>query len=73
MYTIKNGKVRYVDNIHVVKDNILKDVENVYSVVKGKLVLIWTSIRDLIAGVFTQGFWQNEESWNNEDAWKNEP
>lgn len=73
MYAIKEGKSKSVENIYAVKDGVAKTIKNVYSVVKGKAVLIWTAIKDAIAGVFSQGFWQNDEGWNNEDLWKNEP
>jgi hypothetical protein len=73
MYAIKEGKSKSVENIYAVKDGAVKTIKNVYSVVKGKAVLIWTAIKDAIAGVFSQGFWQNDEGWNNEDLWKNEP
>lgn len=73
MYAIKEGKSKSVENIYAVKDGVVKTIKNVYSVVKGKAVLIWTAIKDAIAGVFSQGFWQNDEGWNNEDLWKNEP
>ena len=73
MYAIKEGKSKSVENIYAVKDGAVKAIKNVYSVVKGKAVLIWTAIKDAIAGVFSQGFWQNDEGWNNEDLWKNEP
>lgn len=73
MYAIKEGKSKSVGNIYAVKDGTAKTIKNVYSVIKGKAVLIWTAIKDAIAGVFSQGFWQNDEGWNNEDLWKNEP
>lgn len=73
MYAIKEGKSKSVENIYAVKDGTAKTIKNVYSVIKGKAVLIWTAIKDAIAGVFSQGFWQNDEGWNNEDLWKNEP
>lgn len=73
MYTIKDGKGKEVTNIYAVKDKAVKAITNVYSIVKGKAVLIWTAIKDAIAGVFSQGFWQNDEGWSNEDPWKNEP
>lgn len=73
MYAIKEGKSKSVENIYAVKDGTAKTIKNVYSVIKGKAVLIWTAIKDAIVGVFSQGFWQNDEGWNNEDLWKNEP
>lgn len=73
MYAIKNGKVKSITGIYVVKDKTVRSIQNVYSVIKGKAVLVWTAIKDFIASVFAQGYWQNQEGWNNDDAWKNEP
>lgn len=73
MYTIKDGKSKEITNIYAVKDSAVKTITNVYSIIKGKAVLIWTAIKDVISGVFSRGYWQNNESWNNEDPWKNEP
>lgn len=73
MYAIKNGKVKSITGIYAVKDKTVRSIQNVYSVIKGKAVLVWTAIKDFIASVFAQGYWQNQEGWNNDDAWKNEP
>lgn len=73
MYTIKDGKPTPVTNIYAVKDKTVRSIQNVYSVIKGKAVLVWTAIKDFIASVFAQGYWQNQEGWNNQDMWKNKP
>lgn len=73
MYTIKDGKPTSVTNIYAVKDKTVRSIQNVYSVIKGKAVLVWTAIKDFVASVFAQGYWQNQEGWNNQDMWKNKP
>lgn len=74
MYTIKGGESKEITNIYtVVKDKVIKSITNVYSIIGGNAVLIWTAVKDFIASVFSQGYWQNNEGWNNQDMWKNEP
>ena len=73
MQVIKNNQLKEVSSIYAVKDKAVKTITNVYSIVKGKAVLVWTAIKDFVAGVFSQGYWQNQEGWNNQDMWKNEP
>lgn len=73
MYVIKNGNPKSITGIYAVKDKTVRSIQNVYSIIKGKVVLVWTAIKDFIASVFAQGYWQNQEGWNNNDLWKNEP
>lgn len=73
MQVIKNSQLKEVSNLYAVKDKAVKTITNVYSIVKGKAVLVWTAIKDVVAGVFSQGYWQNREGWNNQDMWKNRP
>ena len=69
----KNGTPKDISEIHVFKDNVLRNISDVYSYIEGKLVLVWTTVKDIISGVFSSGVWMNDESWDNENIWKNEP
>lgn len=72
MRIINNG-VKDIASIRVVIDQSIKEIKSIYSVIEGKAVLIWTAVKDFVAGVFSQGYWQNSEGWNNDDLWKNKP
>lgn len=69
----KNGTPKDISEIHAFKDNVLRNISDVYSYIEGKLVLVWTTVKDIISGVFSSGVWMNDESWDNENIWKNEP
>ena len=69
----KNGTPKDISEIHAFKDNVLRNISDVYSYIGDKLVLIWTITKDVISSVFGTGIWMNNESWDNEDVWKNEP
>ena len=69
----KNGTPKDISEIHAFKDNVLRNISDVYSYIEGKLVLVLTTVKDIISGVFGSGVWINDESWDNEDVWKNEP
>lgn len=73
MEIIKNQKVHETSDVYVIKNNSVKSITDIYSIVKGKTVLVWTSIKDFVSGVFSAGYWMSDEGWNNEDAWKNQP
>ena len=69
----KNGTLKDISNIQTFKGGIIRSISNVYSYIGGKLILVWTAVKDIISSVFGSGVWMNDESWNNEDVWKNEP
>jgi hypothetical protein len=72
MQTIKDGQIKSITNVYAVKDASVKAITNVYAIVKGKVVQVWTAIKDAIAGVFGSGIWNDKELWNNNDLWKNQ-
>lgn len=71
MYIIKDGKKVETSGIYAIKDKVKRTITNVYAVIAGSAVRVWTIATDIISGVFSQGFWKNSEGWNNDDAWKN--
>lgn len=73
MYTIQEGKRKPIESVYAIKDKTRKVISNIYSIIKGEVVLVWTAVKDLISGVFSTGSWNNKEGWNNKDAWKNLP
>jgi hypothetical protein len=73
MYTIQEGKTKPIESVYAIKDKTRKVISNIYSIIKGEVVLVWTAVKDLISGVFSTGSWNNKEGWNNKDAWKNLP
>lgn len=73
MYTIQEGKTKPIESVYAIKDKTLKVISNIYSIIEGKVTLVWTAVKDLISGVFSAGYWDNKEGWNNKDAWKNLP
>ena len=72
MQTIKNGQIKSITNVYAIKDASVKAITNVYGIVKGKVVQIWTAIKDIAGGVFGSGLWNDKELWNNNDLWKNQ-
>lgn len=70
MKVVKNGKIITPNNIKIYKDSSIKTISNIYTVIKGKIVLIWSAIKDILSA-FGAGFWKNEGPWNNNDSWKN--
>jgi hypothetical protein len=72
MQTKIDGKITSISNVYAVKDASFKAITNVYAIVKGKAVQIWTAIKDIIGGVFGSGIWNSTELWNNDDLWKND-
>lgn len=73
MHIIKNGKSESVSNVYAIKDKVVQSISEIYAVVAGAAIQVWTIAKDYIAGVFSQGFWNNEEGWNNNDSWLNKP
>lgn len=71
MYILKNDNPTEISNIYAVKNETVRIIKNVYSIVKGNAVLVWTALKDALSSVFSRGYWINEEGWNNEDSWKN--
>lgn len=71
IHFIKNGIDHTVSGIHVIKDNALLTITNVYKVIEGQAILLWTLASELISSCFGNGYWINEEAWVNEEAWKN--
>lgn len=71
MYVLENGNPIEISNIRAVKDKTVRIIKNIYSIVKGNAVLVWTALKDALTGVFSRGYWVNGEGWNNEDMWKN--
>lgn len=70
-YTDSNNTLRDISKIHLFKDNSLKVISSIYTVINNVKVLVWTIMK--MSGVFSTGIWMNTEAWKNDDVWKNEP
>lgn len=73
MYTIIDSSAKATTNVYVIKDAIVRSVTNIYSIIAGKVELVWTAVKEAVSGVFGSGLWNSQELWNNDDIWKNEP
>ena len=73
MYSIKDGITRSTTNVYAIKDTIIKSVTSIYALTAGKIVMVWTAVKDAVAGVFGSGIWNNAELWSNDDIWNNKP
>ena len=73
MYSIKDKVTRSITNAYAIKDTVVKSVTSIYALTAGKIVLVWTAVKDAVAGVFGSGLWNNAELWTNDDIWNNKP
>lgn len=71
MDVINGGKKISASEVYTVRGQVKKAITDIYTIIAGKAIKVWTAVTDAIAGVFAQGFWKNDEGWNNEDSWKN--
>lgn len=71
MYTVKDGSTKSLNKAYVIKDATVRAITNIYAVVQGAAVLIWTAASDIISSVFSKGYWVNDAGWKNTDSWKN--
>ena len=65
-------KPKLINNVSVIKDNIVKTVNNIYIKTSSGIKLVWTVVKDTLSA-FGLGYWINDEYWDNSSGWKNKP
>lgn len=77
MYTVVNKgnnlQQKPINSISVLlKDNIVKTINNVYVLTKDGIRLVWTAIKEILSA-FGAGYWKNDKPWLNAELWENNP
>ena len=69
----KNGNLQQkpINSISVLlRDKIIKSVNNVYVLTQNGIRLAWTAIKEILSA-FGAGYWINDKGWGNDTGWKN--
>lgn len=63
---IKNAKVRNTDELHTIKNGVVRPVSELWVMTSDGLRLIWQAI----SSCFGAGYWQSPRPWKGSDGWK---